>query len=258
MMKIIYILSLLFWGIPASFSQTQVNNRIPATTDVLVMVKQYDEFVKRFNADDAYMAALAGKIGSDIDWKENRYKFIGGLMDLEKSLENKEILQFARFVQDRGLKINQAKDTYAEARVVFDAKGKPQEWTLRLKMEGNNEQGWKWVITDATSPTLKYAAKKDTVQISPLDNEVDFMGLSEVLGGNYQAYTPKGYRPDGLSVFLYLAGSGQMTYKNTAAVIYHQKLGGYRFLVQEIHREDSPRHGYLITSLTDPDGKKIF
>lgn len=257
-MKRTCMLFLLLSGISVAFSQTKVNNQIAATTDVLVMVKQYDEFVKRFNADDAYMAALAGKIGSDMDWKENRYRFIGGLMDMEKSLENKEILQFARFVQDRGLKINQAKDTYAEARVIFDAKGKPQEWTLKLEMEGNNEKGWKWVITDATSPTLKYASKKDTVRISPLDNEVDFMGLSEVLGNSYQAYTPKGYRPDGLSVFLYLAGTGQLTYKSTATVVYHQKLGGYRFLVQEIHREDSPRHGYLITSLTDPDGKKIF
>lgn len=257
-MKRTYLLFLLLLSLSVVFSQTKVDNQIAATTDVLVMVKQYDEFVKRFNADDAYMAALVKKVNSNIDWEENRYKFIGGLMDMEKSLENKEILQFARFVQDRGLKINQAKDTYAEAKVVFDAKGKSQEWTLKLEMEGSNEKGWKWVIKDAISPALKFACTKDTVQISPLDNEVDFMGLNEVLGNNYQAYTPKGYTPDGLSVFLYLAGTRQLAYKNTVTVIYHLKLGGYKFQVQEIHRSDSPRHGYLITSLTNPSGKKIF
>lgn len=267
MMKKIVLVALLAWIVFPAFAQThnddkddnKGNSKIAATSDVLAMVKQYDEFVKRFNVDDRYMAKLTQKLGATIDWHETRYKFIAGMMNVDNPLENAEILKFVRMVQDKNHKINQAApDAYADATVVFHRNGKPQEWTLRLIMEGNNDKGWKWVMTDAQSPTIKYHHKSDTIRISPMDNEVDFIGLNEVLGSDYRAYTPQGYTPDNLSVFLYLTGTQQLVYQKTKTIVYHQKLGGYSFFVQETYLKDSPRKGYLITGLIDPEGKKIF
>ena len=141
-------------------------------------------------------------------------------------------------------------DWYAavEANIRFD--GNPHHLSLVLQIEPDaRHTASKWVMVAAHTTLFEFGARDSTRIINPVNHEVNFTSLYRVFpdSAGLMNYTPRDFRPDHLSIILYAAQVGQLSYEGATRVAFHfLQLDGWVFVVT---RRPDPPHEWAITSL---------
>lgn len=209
-------------------------------------VKSMDEFMKRFNGDEAYP-------GLNKD-DENFHKLnLFSLLDHKMQQELKsQALGFINDIITSDVKLNYT-DTlwYAEAKCNIIYKGTPQNITLFLCTERIKDNRFRWVFCGADGINNNLIDVKGKSAISPVEHEIHFMELQSIFKNDKQhvfGYRHSDYKIDQLSVFLTLMYAGEISFTSVSETKFHFfNVPDYRFVVEEIGRRGS-NAGWLITS----------
>lgn len=243
-------------------SQSIVKPVNPNEKIFLVRVKQFNEFVDRFN----YKVNLYGD-SADNEFKSKipRDKMIYSLFDLKDPRidpDNKnyvknytdEKTEFVNEVILKKLSINKYSSKIiaeAKSRVLF--KGTPHNISIFLSQEVLANNSVKWVINDVKGDLFEFF-KSDTTMvrfIPPSSNETDFLNLKRALEDidHLQYYSSKDCNPDYLSVFYYMINSKLIQFEYTEEILYHIiDIPGWFIKVKEFNRNEM-NSGWLITDI---------
>lgn len=224
-------------------------------------VKQFGEFADRFNLETDFRGIPAD---SAFRKKMPREKMISGLFDASdqrnsgRNAFNSEYSslkqEFIRDVAGKNILLDKHSGgiiAEAKSRVTFN--GQPKTISIFLKQEVSGKGGVKWVILSVGN-FLDDVFIPDTTMvrfISPNSNETAFLNLARALGdkGHLQAYAYTGFKPDNLSVFLYLVNAGIIKFEYAGEVIYHViSIPGWYFKVKDFNRNEL-NSGWLISDL---------
>jgi hypothetical protein len=214
-------------------------------TEVL-RIKQVSEFMKRFNRDEIPM-----KINKkDLLWQQ---KLILSLINFPLYMKDEQsAMNFATEMVKDSVRLNYSDSTW-HANAVCDAlyNGKKVKIVLQLKTEVFADNCYKWVIYGAYGKFFDIAPvdKVRKRHISPVDNELNFMSLSDITmreSANISDYTVSGYEQDRLSIFLFLVKNKLLKIKGVSELYYVFNESGYSFTVQYFNRENY-NTGWLIS-----------
>ena len=262
---------LLYFFVFFTFVCTAQNLSIPISLidnqKFLAEVKQLDQFMKRFNNKE-YILTGNEKSNADIlKEKENPIAFqterkqaILSLFNFSDSnlVYNEKTVEFINYVgnDSNHIELNFFDNNwYAKVNCTISYKGKEQIVDITLKNEGNNKEGFKWVISGLNETFFNISPNRtDTSKfISPMNHELGFMDLHNAFtdSKNITDYTSKNFYPDNLSVFLFLVKSGEIKYVQVNAIKYHfLQVKNWRFTVEHFNRPDN-NAGWLISSLVN-------
>jgi hypothetical protein len=226
-------------------------------------VKQLDEFISRFN----YEKDIEGKLITNREDTAMRKRYIINLFDRDL-LENandslaQEYLDFIRTV------INPHKPVFlhftdrnwqAEAVCRATFNGKPIQISVFLQTDAISKNEYKWAIVSAEGDIFDLKPKRQNpgIRISPVDNELGFMNLSDISSGedckNILNYSVSGYSVDNLTAFNTLIYNGFLKINYVQKIIYHfWQVPGYVFTVEHFER-NSYNAGWLISKLSKID-----
>jgi hypothetical protein len=224
-----------------------------------IRVKQLDEFISRFN----YEKDIEGKSIRNRQDTAMRKRYIISLFNrdlfvgITDSLKQ-EYLAFAETVINPESPVYlRFSDNNWQAKAVCQAtfNGKPVQISLFLKTDKVRNDEYKWAIVSAESEMFNLTPKTQNpgISISPVDNELGFMNLSDISFGddrkNVVNYSISGYSPDKLSVFNTLVYNGLLKINYVQKIIYHfAQTPGYIFIVEHFER-NTDNAGWLISSL---------
>jgi len=247
-----------------AYSQEMVNIHPENENRFLVRVKQFNEFIDRFNyktdfkgnlIDSSFMTAMPrGKmLVSLFDFNDTRIDRNGTGYSQEYS-EN--VSGFINTVSKDNLIIDKySPSIIAEARSRVTYHGKQHIISVYLVQEITGNDMVKWAILDVSGEMLDFS-EKDTTNIrfiSPGSNETDFINLKRALRdtGYLQYYASESYTPDMLSIFFYCIHNGIITFDYVEDVTYHiLDIPGWVFKVREFNR-NTLNSGWLITDLSE-------
>lgn len=218
-------------------------------------VKSIDEFMKRFNGEEAYPG---------IAKEDNNFLKLNLFSLLDHGMSNtlkQKASAFVSTIIDSGIKLNYA-DTlwYAEAICDITYKGKAKKITLFLCPEKIADNRYRWAICGADGISGNIVDVKGRSAISPVEHEIHFMELQSIFKNDRQhvfGYRQNDYMIDQLSVFLTLMLDGQINFISVEETkFYFLNIPDYVFTVEEIGRRGS-NAGWLITSFTSvPQSEK--
>lgn len=209
-------------------------------------VKSIDEFMKRFNGEEAY-PGLNKSDGSFL--KLNLFSLLDHQMKPNLKLQAQS---FVKDIMESGVKLSYA-DTlwYAEAKCDITYKGKEKRITLFLRPERIKDERFRWVFCGADGINGNLIDVDGKSAISPVEHEIHFMELQSIFKNDKQhvfGYRQNGYKIDQLSVFLTLMYAGQINFSSVSETKFHFfNVPDYRFVVEEIGRRGS-NAGWLITT----------
>lgn len=218
-------------------------------------VKSIDEFMKRFNGEEAY----PGLNKSDENFlKLNLFSVLDHHMKQNLKLQAQN---FVKDILESGVKLSYA-DTlwYAEAKCDITYKGKEKRITLFLRPERITGERFRWAFCGADGISGNLIDVDCKSAISPVEHEIHFMELQSIFKNDRQnvfGYRQNGYKIDQLSVFLALVYTGQISFSSVSETKFHFfNIPNYRFVVEEIGRRGS-NAGWLITTFEKlPQSKK--
>lgn len=246
MRKIVFIFFLL-WG------SLSVKAQVPDLFDDLLQskikleVKQLGEFFDRFNMKDT----VPGVNGL----QPTRFTNILSLFNMQNQnfKNDSSVFHFASDVITSGKGLSY-KDTnwYAIANSVFSYNGVKREIPLTLKYMKNSGQGYSWILVGVELSRLGTTLNRsDDKDIGPLNNELAFLDLSKAFDkkSDIASFTAEGFRPDYMSIFLYLVESGIIKFIQMDSISYHfLNVNGWIFKVEDFNRMDF-NSGWLIASM---------
>lgn len=218
-------------------------------------VKSIDEFMKRFNGEEAYP-------GLDKSNENFRKINLFSLLDHQMKKEFKQqALSFVEHILSSNVKLSYA-DTlwYAEAKCEITYKGKAKCITLFLRPERIKDNRFRWVFCGADGISGNLIDVNSKSAISPVEHEIHFMELQSIFKNDKQhvfGYRQIDYKIDQLSVFLTLMYAGQINFISVVETKFHFfNVPDFHFAVEEIGRRGS-NAGWLITTFDKlPQGKK--
>lgn len=212
-------------------------------------VKSIDEFMKRFNGEEAYP-------GLDKSDENFRKLNMFSLLDHQMKQEQKQkALGFVDDILSSDIKLSYA-DTlwYAEARCDISYKGKAKNVTLFLRTERIKNNQFRWVFCGADGINGNLIDVDSKSAISPVEHEIHFMELQSIFKNDKQhvfGYRQHGYKIDQLSVLLALIHAGQISFTSVSEMKFHFfNVPNYHFVVEEVGRRGS-NAGWLITTFDD-------
>jgi hypothetical protein len=235
-------------------------------TVLKMRVKQLDEFVSRFN----YEKDIEGKSINNKQDTAMRKRYIINLFnkDLFVDLNDSLKWEYLRFVETV---INPESPVYLhfsdsnwQAEAVCQAifKGKPTLISLFLKTDKVSDNEYKWAISSVEGEmfNLKPNKQNQGIRISPVDNELGFMNISDIFSvdncKNIVNYSITGYSVDKLSAFNTLVYNGLLKIEHVRKIIYHfEQAPDYIFTVEHFER-NSDNVGWLISSLINLKNKR--
>lgn len=209
-------------------------------------VKSIDEFMKRFNGEEAY----PGLEKAD----ENFLKLnLFSLLDHQMNKDAKQsAIAFVSTIINSGVKLNYSDSLwYAEAKCDVTFKGISKTITLFLCPERIKDNKFRWVLCGADGINGNLIDTDHKSAISPVEHEIHFMELTSIFKNDRQhvfGYRQNGYDIDQLSAFLTLVYAKQINFTSVSELKFHFfNVPDYRFIVEEIGRRGS-NAGWLITS----------
>ena len=209
-------------------------------------VKSMDEFMKRFNGEEAY----PGLNKSDENF---RMLNLFSLLDHQMKQDQKQkALAFVDAILSSDVKLSYA-DTlwYAEAKCDISYKGKAKTVTLFLQTECIKNNKFRWVFCGADGISGNLIDVDSKSAISPVEHEIHFIELQSIFKNDKQhvfGYRKNGYKIDQLSVLLALIYAGQISFTSVSEMKFHFfNVPNYHFVVEEIGRRGS-NAGWLITT----------
>jgi hypothetical protein len=243
-------------------SQTIVNPQNSNERNFLVRVKQFNEFIDRFN----FKTNFSGNpVDSVFKSKITRDKMIHSLFDLkdpriDSSDKNwskaytDEKTEFINEVIHKNLLIfKYSNKIIAEAKSRIMYKGTPARVSVLLCQEIIGKGMVKWVIVGVKGDLFS-SFRPDTSYvrfIPPSSNETDFINLKRALEdvNHLPDYSSSDYNPDYLAVFYYMLNSGLVRFDYVEEVIYHiLEIPGWCIKVKEFNRNEM-NSGWLITDV---------
>ncbi|MFC4872653.1 hypothetical protein [Negadavirga shengliensis] len=193
--------------------------------------KQVNQFFRRFNAEESKEGDRR-YYPEDEQYrnKELRKSFINILFDNETSDISNDLKRefistvvsdtYPQFLSFHG------GEWFAEANTVFTHNGKKHDVVLFLKLQPEG-LGYEWVIENVLFEPFKEAFDKPKGDqkkfLHPLSHELGFMNLRKAIQDNPrpESYTPKEFKPDYLSLFIYEIKNGRMKFETVKEVKFH-------------------------------------
>lgn len=271
-MKVLLLLFGMIGVIYSGFSQTII---FPYEENFEWQVKQIDEFIDRFNNADYTPIRQFLKEQYDIETID-RLKLLKTLFNLEKAWNREQVVQFlldvSRSGNSRSGKTSSKEPPYLD---FYDQnwyaalecqglyRGKPQNFTLILSIQANEETGAsKWVINSISADFLP---DKDTADLAftlngkslgshtlnPASFGTDFMALVEALAdtANYKNYISHEKANHTLLTFFDLLYQQQLVFQQVNHITYHfLQVPGWVFQVENFPRQTN-NSGWLINQL---------
>ncbi|SHN00910.1 hypothetical protein SAMN04488057_105183 [Cyclobacterium lianum] len=193
--------------------------------------KQVNQFFRRFNAEESKEGDIRYNPG-DENYRDKalRRSFINILFDNETSDISNELKRefIAHVVSDtypQYLNFHGG-EWFAEVNTVFNYNGRKQDVILFLKLQPQG-LGYEWVIENVNFPPFSDAFNKpegdDKKFLHPLSHELGFMNLKKAMLDNPrpESYTPDGFQPDYLTLFLFEIKSNRMKFETVKDTKFH-------------------------------------
>ncbi|MFO7825069.1 MAG: hypothetical protein R6V72_14100 [Cyclobacterium sp.] len=193
--------------------------------------KQVNQFFRRFNAEESKEGDVRYMPG-DENYRDKalRKSFINILFDNETSdvsndLKREFINHVVSDTYPQYLNFHGG-EWFAEVNTVFNYNGKRQDVILFLKLQPQG-LGYEWVIENVNFPPFAAAFNKPEGQdkkfLHPLSHELGFMNLKKAMLDNPkpESYTPDGYQPDFLTIFLYEIKNNRMKFETVKDTKFH-------------------------------------
>lgn len=261
-MKLIVITIVLF----AFNLQVIGQNHLPDNTlerDFKAQVKSIDEFISRFNGDEAKPGLSSDSLGRrnniislfdskiphtelvDDEWKKLVLDFIDTSLAWSGKLS----------ISEEG--------TYADAKCCVKYGGKNYYITLLLKREKTARGKNKWAIAGVKGMSALGLFSDKRLTISPVDHETHFMSLHDFFHANQKitsAMRSNEREIDEMSFFFGMCVTKAIEFVQVDDLKFHfMDIPGYVFVVEEIGRQGT-NCGWLITQLkkTDDIEKELY
>lgn len=218
---------------------------------------QYDSllFQQRVTSMDEFMNRFNGKESSSIDGVDTveRLKCLFRLCNRDVLEKNPD--EWYSFLSDMAHDSVQLLYTNSNwtalASCIVDIDGEEDTITLVLKVEQVKRSIYKWVITQASGRVLSLSPNKKSASfiISPVDNELNFISLSDITAKNAQnilCYGSHDFQADETSVFFAFVANGYLKIKYVEDLVYQFDFPKYTFWVSYFNRE-TYNSGWLIS-----------
>ncbi|PRY87178.1 hypothetical protein [Mongoliibacter ruber] len=221
--------------------------------------KQVNQFFRRFNAEESVEGDKRYYEGDPLYRdRELRGKFISILFDNEtSSVDSETKKQFLNEILSENYPQYihfHREDWFAEVSAIFTYKGKREDVTLFLKIQPEG-LGYEWVIDKVVFEPFKDIFKKPEGDskgfLHPLSHELGFMNLRKAFqdSDTPEAYTPKEYSPDYLTLFLYEMKKGSIKFETINDVKFHFfQINNWYFELNQFNRPGF-NTGWLIGNL---------
>lgn len=204
-----------------------------------------DEFMDRFNSDSVSVDTLA------------KFRQLCGVCNRDALAQNSDrwFSFLSDLSQDSVRLLFTDTNWTAIATCVVLVDGVEDTVTLSLKVEQVKRSIYKWVISKATGKCLSLSPLLLSMpfSISPVNNEVNFMSLSDITvsnGQNILCYASRNFPVDETSVFFSLVAKGHLKIKYVVYLDYQFDLPNYTFFVSYFNR-DTSNSGWLISDFVD-------
>lgn len=253
MRSVLYIFLFILYT-TTSLAQVKSIDSSDVINDILTLkVKQLDEFIGLFNNDDNLWANKQTNYDLPTE-RRGRLAFL--LNHADSTLYNTTTEEFINYTcrESNNSMLNFTDDNwYAKLICSVKYENKTQDISLVLKVEGNNEDGYRWIIRGVDAPFIDMPLMKyDTVKfIGPINHELDFIDLFKVFEDheNISQYANKDFEFDGLSIFFFLIKTEKLQYKKVKSIQYQfLQIKDWIFTVENFNRMWS-NSGWLISSV---------
>lgn len=216
-------------------------------------IKNISQFMERFSRNE---------IPPMIDSNDRNLPYIQVISCfLIDSIRNQkeEVLEFAQKMVDDNVTLDlHAPNYHCELDCKVKYAGRSSIVTLSLEMEQTPDRGYCWAITQAKGDVLQMLPNRvsPTMHISPVDNDMEFHDLLEILETHpedLRNYTYSRLSVDETSIFLALVATQQLKLESIKDMRYVFQAGGYEFKVRRVDRETN-NNGWLIYHFSKDEG----
>jgi hypothetical protein len=221
--------------------------------------KQVNQFFRRFNAEESPDGSKRFYEGDPLYRdRELRGNFISILFDNETSgITNDTKREFMSEVLSEVMPqyINFHREGwFAEVSAIFTYQGRRENVTLFLKIQPEG-LGYEWVIDKVVFQPFKNIFSKPEGNaksfLHPLSHELGFMNLRRAFqdSDTPEAFTPKEYQPDYLTLFLYEMKKGSIKFETVMDVKFHFfQINNWYFELNQYNRPGF-NTGWLMSNL---------
>ncbi len=228
-------------------AQVDIVSDFPNRSDIILRVKQVDEFIHRFNFNEK-------KIDLNEIRVSRRSEIIPLLVETTYAKQNAQILKnfvqaslqspLISFYDDNWYAVVKCEGVYNRKTVRLD---------LVLQVETFPNHSSKWVLVGVDAPFLQIDAEctDPSKLISPSNNEVGFIGLQRIFEDkeNITAYSLTTYEPDYLSILLHEVKAGRFIFKKSiVSKYYFTQIPDWVFVLEHFNRSGN-NSGWLISNL---------
>jgi hypothetical protein len=257
--------------------QEQVRSGKTLPRNYLIRVKQFSEFVDRFNFQKDF---LNNDIGPEFESIITRNDYILLLFNhddkrLDPEVEDDTyqifVSMFIREVCSDSILIDRiSENIFAELNCQININGKDQELNMLLKQEFDN--GLKWGIVAVSDDFIRsypyqqtkiYAANNEEspeIYIPPYSNETNFMDLKTLFNNheNLNSLSSGDCVGENLNGFYNLIRNGSLKYRHVKSIKYHiLDIPGWILVVTNFQR-DTDNSGWLISDLLLMDDIRTY
>lgn len=214
--------------------------------------KSISQFMERFNRHD---------IPPMMDSSDNNLPYLQVIscFCIDSVYDRKEeVIAFACKMVDSNITLDLHKPNFCcelDCKAMF--KGRPTMVTLRLVIEQTKDSGYCWSIAQAKGEVLQIRPNRmsPAMHISPVDNDMEFIELFEVLNNQPRDllnYTYSRWAVDETSTFMAFITSRLLIIESIKDMRYVFFAGGYEFNVKRVDRETN-NNGWLICNFAKYD-----
>lgn len=229
--------------------------------------KQVNQFFRRFNGEESKEGDRRYYPNNEnYRNRELRKSFINILFDNETSdipVELKREFMNHAVSESYPQYLNfHGGEWFAEVSSTFTYGGRSQEVVLFLKLQPER-LGYEWVIENVVFDPFKNAFDKPKGDqkkfLHPLSHELGFMNLRKAIQDDPkpESYTPREFKPDYLTLFIYEIKRGSLKFETVKEVKYHFfQIDKWYFELSQFNRPGF-NTGWLISNLVKlADGDK--
>lgn len=218
-----------------------------------MVVFTFDEFSKAFNGRQNEVPVLR-EFPKLVNLE--RLKMVSLLFNPLDTIPPMERERFASYISQWDYKISMDSVRALVDLVYIDRANQKVMMTAAMEQE-HREEGDIWVMKDVQCPALNLGDSSRTGFIGFSNSEVSFQEFGRNAGANPTDIAGMDFKPDHVTLFLYLTANKYIRYSKSENVRYFFSLGDYSVKVSRIINKDTPTMGWLITGLACK-GRLIF
>lgn len=210
-----------------------------------VVVYTLDEFCMVFNGQQREVSVLQ-KFPKILNM--DRMRLIPNLFSSLDSISQEEVDRFVTYVSRWDKRISEDSIRAFVDLEYRDLKGKPVRMTAEMAQE-HRDVGDIWVMKDIKSPSFVLGDETRIGLIGFTNNEVAFQEFGHNAGCNPTDIAGQEFKPDYVTLFLYLTANKLIKFHHSENVRYIVRLDDYTIKISQIMDKDKPVMGWMITGL---------